>query len=565
MRGKSYFTIVITVFAIAAAMRLAPLVWSPLPSTLDGFVYVSIARDMLATGAYPIDARLRADHLVLTLLTGVASAVTGKQPLYVIQPLISVIGAAVVIAGIAIVRRLATNLGWTARRTRHATLGTGLLLAVEGLFLRRTTEPDPEVLGMLLTLLSVIALYRILWNGANRWAIPFIVFLFTFPILHIFSTFNAAVALTTLLALAITTRPNRRTVILGSLLVAAFWAVFIGYYELVQQLELFSVSYVGRVRNRPGLFVAWLLAAGIGAAWFQRASSRVQRFLFVAPLAVLFTLVVVNTFVPIYPGTIQSPPEVAILISLLAVPVAVAGYAAPALSKHSEYAPVVLALLVGPLIIVYFSLTAALTPDYFATGMRAQTFMHVPAFVLVGIGAVGFLHKRAAESVPWRAVRTVVVIVLFTSTLFTAPLAFVSLDTFHHPATISESEFDTAGHANTYLDGHTTDHVQMRLARQHPTGEDASVSMGPTQEWLRGGGEPQCAVVSLDSWVTHGAYFFPSAPQTIDSGSYQSFINRRNLIYANSGRDPLIITKPRHVSEETKCSFTPGLSTNAGV
>jgi hypothetical protein len=522
-------------------MRTIPLYWSPLPSTLDGFVYVTVAEHTLARNAYPIADGLRADFFVLTLLTSITSSITGKAPLYVIQPMVSVIGAAIVLVGVAMTRRLGFAIGWPTRRVRYAALVPGLLLAVQGLFLRRTTVPDPEVLGILLTLLSVIAFDRILRAGDDRWLVPFGLLLVTFPILHIFSTFNAAVALTALWVLLVAAHPSRRPVLFGGLLLLLFWGTFVGYYEAVQRLDLFTVTYVGRVQNYLGLFVAWVIAITIGAAWLQRTSTRAQRLVFTGPLLLLFVVVLLNVFRPVYPGTVQSPPEVAILISLLAVPVLFAGYAAPVLSARNGYAPVVLATLAGPLVIVYFSLTASLTPDYFATVMRTQTFMHVSAFVLVGIGAVAVAARgRGVTRQP--AVRVLLVCSLVVCTLLTVPLALVALDTLQYPATTAESELAAADHATTYLDGAwATDQVRLRIAGQ--TG-GANVTMEPTRTWLSGGPPPDCAVLSMDSWTTHGAHFWPAAPQTIAPDRYETTLTTRQVVYTSSGRDPLVVSLP---------------------
>lgn len=554
MRRQSYVLVLATVFAVALAMRTIPLYWSPLPSTLDSFAYAGLARDVLASGQYPVSQEIRADFFVLTLLTTVASMFTGKQPVYVIQPVVSIVGTGIVVVGVALTRRLGTDVGLDGRRLKLAALTTGVLLSVEGLFLRRTTVPDPEVLGILLGLLAVITFYRLLFSEDNRWFVPFAVILVTFPLLHIFSTFNAAVAVTAMYALVFIARPTKRTLLLGGTLLGAFWLAFIGYYEFVERYELFRVSYVGRIRSRPGLFIAWLIALTSGAAWYQRIGARLQRAVLLVPLAALFMLVILNIFLPIYPGTVQSPPEVAIMIAFLSVPVGVAGYAAPFLSHRYDYAVPILALLAAPLVVIYFSLTAGLTPDYFATGMRAQTFMHVPVFVLVGLGAVTILHHRSAGSLPWTSLRTVTVAALLVCTLMTVPLAFVTLDTFHYPATTAESEFAATGFTSQNVPGQwTTHHPPDQIAGQYFRGGS---SRGPTREWLAGGEPPSCPVLTQDSWTTHGAHFFPSRPLTIDRRAYEEVLGQRNTVYSASGRDPLVLSMPRSGSGDWTCDGT---------
>jgi hypothetical protein len=547
MRRRSYALVVAAVFAIALAMRTISLYWSPLPSTLDGFAYAGLARDTLNTGVYPLSSDLRADFFILTFLTAIAGSVTGKPPVYVLQPMISVIGAAIVVIGIALTRRLGTELGWPSSRVRFAALITGLLLAVEGLFLRRSMETDPEVLGILLALLSVIALHRLLSTDDTRWVVPLAVFLFVYPLLHFFSTFNAAVGLVAVSSLMVFAKPSRRIVLVGSAVVGGFWLYFIAYFELVEWFELLRVSYVSQVKANPGLFVAWILVLIFGAAWYQRTSNRTQRAVFLAPLVVLFVLVIVNVFQPIYPGTIRSPPEVAILISFLAIPVVFAGYATPAISKEYTHAIPVIGMFAAPLVIIYFSLTASLTPDFFATGMRAQTFMHVSAFVLVGLAAAMVFHTRSLSSPSWRVLRVAAIGVLVVGALVTTPLAFVSLDTFHYPATTTESEFEASEFASKQIpETWASQHGEDQIAAQYFEGGG---SRAPTREWLTGGAAPQCPVISHESWVTHGAFLWPAQPHRISADEYASFVAERNLVYTSNGYDAIAVTEPASDAE----------------
>jgi hypothetical protein len=550
MRRRSLLLVGVACFAIALAARMVPLYWSPLPSTLDGFAYARIAQDTIRTGGYPYTPELRADFFVLSLLTAITGLVIGEPAVHTIQPMLSVVGASIVLVGIVLTRRLGFELSWPSERVGVAALITGGLLAVQGLFLRRTMEPDPEVIGLLFALLSVIALHRWLLTADTRWAIPLAILLASFPILHIFSTFNAAIGLTAVLALAVFQQPRARTLLVGGSVVGGFWLYVIVYFEAVNRLGILHVPYVSRVTSHPGLFVAWILVLVLGGAWYRHTSNRTQRVIFLAPLGALFAIVIVNVIQPIYPGTIQSPPLVAALISLLIVPVVFAGYAAPTLSARYEHAIPVLAMIAAPLVLIYFSLTASLTPDFFATGMRAQTFMHVPVFVLVGLAAATLFRRRARFSIPWKSIRAIAIVGLVLSTLLTMPLAFVSLDTLHYPATTTESEFEATEFASERLpESWATQDGPNRIASQYF--DSGGGTIAPTRVWLNGGPPPTCPVLSYASWTTHGAYLWPTQPRTIDADHYQSFVDGRNLVYTASGWDPLVITIPRNNASGT--------------
>lgn len=541
---RSYALVLFAVFAVAAAMRTIPLYWSPLPHVLDGFAHAGHARETLAAGHVPLSTDLRADLLVITSLTSVASLVTGEAPLYVIQPALSVIGAAVPLLGMAFARRLGEDLGWPARKVRAAALATGLLLAVQGLFLRHTSIPDPEPMGQLYAFLAVLSLHRLLaGRGATRrWLVPLAVLLGTFPILHKFSTFNAALAVTALVGAALARRPRKRTAALGVGVSAAFWAVFVGYYELVERFGILGVAYVSLVRTNPGLFVAWVVVLVVGVAWYQRISTRSRRTLFFLPFGLLFVLVAVNAVRPVFPGTIRSEPTVLMLVSFLAVPVCFAGYGLFALSRRYETATAVTALLGGPLAIIYFSLTANLTPDFFATAIRGQAFLHVPTFVLVGLAAAG-VGWRAHGRTRRPSVRAGLLAALAISTLLTVPIAFVALDTLDYPGTTHESEFAAVEHSATYVDGRwATDHGPMRVGR---TTFGAAAGMAPSRTWLRGGPAPSCPMLSFDGWVTNGANFWPAAPQETHRARYEATLAERHVVYAANGRESIALSLPR--------------------
>jgi len=55
------------------------------------------------------------------------------------------------------------------------------------------------------------------------------------------------------------------------------------------------------------------------------------------------------------------------------------------------------ALFIAPAAIIGFSLTASLTPEYFATAMRTQTFLHLPVLVVSAIGLSKLLQCEVSR------------------------------------------------------------------------------------------------------------------------------------------------------------------------
>lgn len=541
---------VVAVLAVALAARTITLYWSPYPATLDGIAYADQARDTLAAGAFPL-AEFRADNIGWAGTLAVAAAVFDVRPITLAQPLVAVIGTASCLVGIALVRRLGAATGLSGRATTVAAVLSGFGLAVEGLYLRRTGVPDEEALALLLLPLLVVALdgtltarrrtRRIAWLGA---ALPIMI---VFPLTHTFSTLMAALSVTGLFVLRIADAPTRYRIGLGGLLVGGFWLYFAAYYEFARRTVL-NVPYVGRVTGHPGLFLAWIVVLVVGLVWFRTASPRGRRAAFAGPVAVGFATVLVNTVVPVFPGTVPSPPGLVALLFALLVPVAFATASVPRLAGIDRAAVVLAALLAAPVVHAYFSLSASLTPEFFATVMRTQTFAHLSTLALAALTAGRLVDRGGRPSLgsvrfASPGVRGLAIVVLVAALLVTTPIAFVDLDTFTYPSTTTESEFAVATFAATEVPGAwSSDHVITRIA-VHYYGRSGAIR--PTAAWLRGGPPPDCPVVSLASWTETGAHFFPAAPATIEPDRYRAWIALEHQVYASGGYDPPVVTVPR--------------------
>lgn len=528
MTDRRYLLPVVAVFALALALRLLPLAWSPYPATLDGIGYAALARDALATGQLPLHA-MRADNLVFTGLLATAGAVLGLAPLRVAQPAIAFVGAASVVAAMAIVRRFGRDLALQPTAARTATVLVGLGLAVDGLYLRRTGVPDEEALAFLFLPLLVLALHRGLTTDHRAWLAIAGLLLLAFPLTHTFSTLIAGTTLVAWLAVARTQLSTGRA-LRAFAVVGAFWAYFAGYYELTAQLGM-VVPYVGRVTAHPGLFVAWLAAMAIGLSWFRVASRRGQTAILLTPVLVGFAIVLVNAVQPVFPGTVASPGVLPALLGLYLVPAAIAAWAAPRLAADGEGPVVVLALLAAPIALVGFALTAALTPEFFGTVMRTQTFAHLPFVGLAAVAVAGRITSPNGRFGGWQAPG--VAAFLLAALVLTAPVAYVDLDTLAFPSTTTESEFQAASFATEHVVGPwTSDHVLTRIAIHY---YDTPGTFGATASWLAGGTPPDCGLLSATSWTTTGAHLFPAGPRTVAPGDYHRTLATRHLVYRSGG------------------------------
>jgi hypothetical protein len=547
--GRRRFVLgLLATLSLALALRALPLYWSPHVATLDGFAYVADAEATIADGSIPL-AGFRAEDFVFTSFAAVASSVLGVEPLFALQPLMAPVGATAVLAGIALVYRCRDGVV-SRRRARLAALLAGVLLAVSGIYLRRTLVPDSDILAHVFVPLLAIAWYRLLWTGRRAWGVVASVFLIAFPLVHTLSTLVAALTVTGVTVAAVVAGRSWRRVAVGATAVAAFWAYVAGYYAVAGANPLVTVSYVDRVTASPGLFVAWVVVLIAGIAWFGTTSSRSRQAVVAAPFALALLALGVNQVTTVFPGTIPTPPGLLPLMALNLVMIAFAVRAWKTVSPRGAVV-VVVSLLAAPVVIMYFALTASLGPEYFATALRSHTFVYLPLLALAAIAAattasndVGVPGRLSGPAMILRRVGLggVLAVVLVASVAGTAPLAYVALDTMTHPGSTTTAEFEATGFAGEYAtEGVATDHALSRIVGHYHPG---SAGVAPTRQWLRGGPPPDRPALSRESWTTTGAHFFPGAPLTIPRDRYDGAIQCRHGVYATTTRDSLTLTLP---------------------
>lgn len=555
---RSYLLVVLAVFAVGLATRAVPLYWSPLPATLDGFGYAALAADAIA-GSHFQFARMDADEIFFTAALTAASTVTGTTPLKLAQPLVVVTGGASGLIAVALVRRVGAERGWgrSSRYVRVAAAFAGLLLAVDGIYLWRTGVPDEEAFGLLLVPLLALAVHRLLGSRRLGWGVAALVLLVVFPPLHNLSSMIAALTLTALGMLHLVHTPNRPTAILALGFVGGFWSYFVGFFEAAARFGL-NITYSGLLRGSLGLFFAWIVVLAIGAVWFGGARPGIQRGAFAFPIVTGFILVIANTVTPVFPGTISTPLPVLVMVLGFTVPVAFAAGSAPALSANRPTGLLLLALLAAPVVMTFYALTASLTPAFFDTVIRVQTFGHVPVFVLAGLASGRAVSGSIsgpgiAERVPGYGTLGVIAVgLLVVGTAVTMPLAYLDVDTVTYPSTVTPSEFQAATFATTHLHGqYATDTNQARIAAHYFERSGRPV-VNPTRAWLTDGVPPACPVLSRHGWMTTGAHLYPTNPQTIATTLYETFLMNRNLVYTSNGLDPFVVTRPP-ASNRTGC------------
>ncbi|MFA1611748.1 hypothetical protein [Halobellus rubicundus] len=536
---------IVALLGVALAFRAGPLYWSQYPSTLDGFNYAASAQTAMDTGTLGLTGR--ADNLFFTAVFAVAGLVFDTPALRVTQPAATVIGTGICLVGVAIARRAVKESATVSVSASAVALVVAGLLAVEGLFLRRTTVPDSDLVGILFTLLVAVSLQYAYRTGRRRWYGISGLFLVIFPILHTFTSFVVGLVITGLTARHVSRRLSLRSLVGGVVIAGGFWAYMAIYYRTAETSLSLAVPYVDRVTAYPGLFVAWAIVLVVGIVWLQHTSLRIRRAIYLGTIGAFFLVVALNAFTPIYPGTASTPQIVLALVALLAF-VALSAAVSLDLISEGDGGTILLALFLSPAVIIGFSLTASLTAEYFATAMRAQTFLHFPVVAVAGVTLARLLSRDGSSGVR-RFLRLAIVVVVVVATVTTAPLAFVNMDTGSVPSTTLGSEYESVEFVSTeYSGAWTTDHSLSRVGG-HTFG--ANVSVTPTASWLSGGPSPRCAVLSQQSWTTTGAHLFPSGPETVPSDVYREWTGSRNVVYTAGGLDPTVVSLPR--SNATVC------------
>lgn len=536
------------VFTIGVAVRLLPLYWTPYPFNPDGFVFAAAARDSVAAGAIPGPS----DHHAMDLhryafvsLLAILARITGLEPIWLAQPVIAIIGAVPPLLALLLVRELGVELGWPARRTFVAATLAGVVLAIEGLYLRRTVTVSYEVLGLLLVPAVALCMHRFFESSRRSWLGATVVMLIALPPTHHFSTMIAAVTLTVLIGAWIDRRTTPAVLGAGAVVVTGFWIYLLSYYAQAPP------SQSEMVTTNPALFVAWLVIIVALAYWFRTARPTSSRGAIACVGIVGFGVLVLNAIRPVFPGTSPTPPLLLALVAPLMVFAVLTIWGLP-IAVRSNDGPLVLALLVAPLAFVGLGLTAGLSPQYDYLVQRTQTFVHLGTIV-IAVTAAFVLHDRIrprSQSLVV-GVKIGLPIALVIVAVVTIPVAFVGLEALSYQGTTTKAEFSATTFASTAMTGPWTGDDHITRVESNYYSSDYNAGQLPVYDWLHGGDPPACPTVAQDSWTTVGAQLYPAPPEQLDEGVYTDWQARNDLIYvAGTGERRTVIVVPSGESEE---------------
>lgn len=547
--GRRYTLAVLCVLAIGVAIRLVPLYWTPYPFNPDGFGFAAVAHTALESGSVPSpnEHRMMGSHrYILVSLLVMLSRITDLQPLWLAQPTIAVIGTIPALLAVLVVRGIGTELGWPARRTFIAATLAGVVLATEGLYLRRSVAVSYEVLGLLFVPAVALSLHRFFESSRRSWLGVTGVMLLVLPATHHFSTMIAAVTLTVLVGIWIDRRPTPMIVGTGVSLTVGFWVYVLSYYARSPP------PYTGLVTTNPMLFVAWIVAICALAHGFRTATPRLTRGLIACVGLLGFGVLALNAVQPLFPSMSSTPPLLLVLVAPLTVLAALMIWGLPIVVR-SNHGPLVLALLIAPLAFIGLSLSAGLSPQYFHLVQRTQTFVHLGTVIIAAM-ATFVLYDRAQD---WpqpisTAVKIGLPVTLVVVAVVTIPIAFVGLEAVSYQGTTTEAEFSTVTFASTAIPEPWTSDDHITRVEGNYYGSEHNSGPEPVYNWLHGGPPPVCPTVAEDSWTTVGAQLFPAPPERLTDERYADWQADNDLVYVTgAGDDRLVVVTPSGGSAES--------------
>ncbi|KYH24955.1 hypothetical protein HAPAU_30470 [Halalkalicoccus paucihalophilus] len=539
---RRYVLAVLCVFAIGVAIRLAPLYWTPYPFNPDGFGFASVARTALESGSIPSANEHRmmgSQRYIFVSLLVLLSRITSLQPLWLAQPAIAVIGTIPALIVVLVVREIGIELGWPSRRTFIAATLAGVVLATEGLYLRRSVAVSYEVLGLLFIPAIALCLHRFFATSRRSWLGIAGILLLVLPATHHFSTVVAGVTLVVLVGIWIDRQPTLRIIATGVAITVGFWAYLLLYYSQSPP------PYTGLITTNPMLFIAWIIAIVTLAYWFRMAQPSLTRGVFASIGLLGFGVLALNAVQPFFPSMSSTPLLLLVLVAPLIVLVVLMSWGLPIVVRL-HYGPLVLALLIAPLTFIALSLTAGLSPQYFHLIQRTQTFVHLSA-VIIAVVATFVLYDRVQDRS--QSLRTIVQIglpiILILVAVVTVPIAFVGLEAVSYQGTTTEAEFSTVTFASTMFSEPWTSDDHITRVENNYYGSEHNAGPEPVYNWLHGGTPPTCSTIAEDSWTTVGAQLFPASPEQLSDERYANWQAENNIVYVSgAGGDRQVIVTP---------------------
>ena len=406
MKQRWTLLLLVAIVVTAFAVRLVPYVSSPYPYNVDGYPLVKGAERIIEDGSWSTEdtgSGLEAYNSKMpafSYLLAEFSMVTGMEPMACIQLLTALLGAACVVLGFALAKRLTGS--------DAAALGCAAFLAFQGFFVYATVAAWKEGLGMLLMLMAFL-LFEGRADPRKRPLLALVLLLL--PMTHHLTTLVAYsfVFMAATAEAVARWREDRLGWDWMSCEGATFGVPVAFAYAYYTSVEMEFFSDVNNANDAALLASAVLIGAIVAILLSLPAMSK-PWFVFEAKpgrataallfdekslaLLVGYGVLAVNSQITVFPGTHYTSEALIIGIAPL-IPVfllAIAGFNLVRYSS-SPAKSVLAAMALAPLFLLVFAMAKSYDPASFFVAYRLLDYLD--PFVAVGAG-VGLAYLIAA-------------------------------------------------------------------------------------------------------------------------------------------------------------------------
>ncbi|MEM2839818.1 MAG: hypothetical protein QXE18_07010 [Thermoplasmata archaeon] len=526
---------VLVVFALAFVVRLYPLVWSPYPYNIDGFVESKMAEDIFDTGSLevPADATYSGSYVIhmpfFNSVLAMFSHIMGVGPLLFAQVFAATIGAISCVLAFLLLRIM------TGSR-RVALLG-GLFMALLGTYVFCTASVWKENLG-LLSLVLVAALFLERRDLRLRFLLTLLLVMMTFIHHHsavmTYMFFSFATVAEGYVAMKKRAWSWHNYADVGTMFFV--WPLAVIYYSGI------DLPYYDFLTPDTGMYLMIAVSCAMAALMTFFLSERTRRskrhYLKIVIPVLGAGLLVLNYFRPIFPGIAgtQEPVLVFGLVYLaLVVPM---WFGAESVLKPSERTtPMLYALVFAPLTMILFALLRALDATSHMIIYRTFDFLDIAMALMFAAGVVVILLK-ARRSFHILGASFLLLV------LATTPLAFQTEQLFGVHNQTYEYEVDAFLWIETHQDDARIDSDQ-RLGTVYGvlTGSNGSSDLGFRIRDGRSIGDFDLVILK-SSWSVAGAQQFPLGQVVLDTELIDDFLEEQDVLYlAGPADNQLIVAK----------------------
>ena len=524
---------IIVVFMLALVVRLYPLVWSPHPYNIDGFVEARMAEDIFDTGSLevPADATYAGSYVIhmpfFNSLLAMFSHVMGVEPVLLAQVFAATIGAVSCV--------LAFLLFHVMTGSRRVALLGGLFMSLLGTYVFCTTSVWKENLG-LLSLVLVAALFLERRDVRLRVLLTLLLVMMTFIHHHsavmTYMFFSFATAAEGYVAMKKRSWSWHNYADVGTMFFV--WPLAVLYYSGIE------LPYYDFLTPDTGMYLMIAVSCAMAVLMTFFLSERTRRskrhYLKIVIPVLGAGLLVLNYLRPIFPGIAGTQEPVLVFGLVYIALVLPMWFGAESLLKPSERTtPMLYALVFAPLTMILFALLRALDATSHMIIYRTFDFLDIAMALMFAAGVVVLLLRMRTSLHILGALFLVLV-------LGTTPLAFQTEQLFGVHNQTYEYEVDALNWIGSHAgDARIDSDQRLGTVCGVLTGMNGSSDLGFR---IRDGQSVSSydLLVLKSSWSVAGAQQFPLGQVVLDQALLDAFLEEQNVVYlAGPADDQLII------------------------